>query len=155
MLLNASVPSASSTTSKDASPFGATVNSASVGPQPDVGQFAARCAVAAANEGARSHRGGVGRLVAPAGGFPPGSQGVACCGFGWGTFRVPKSYRNSRFVWIAVAAAAVVGAVAGAPVGLAAGFCAQAPLARGTVTAARAVVASVAAIGVGATLALA
>ena len=55
---------------------------------------------------------------------------------------------------IAVAAAAAVGAVVGAPVGLVVGMAAPAPLSRGSVTAARATVASVAAIGAGATVLL-
>ncbi len=53
---------------------------------------------------------------------------------------------------IAVGAAALVGAVMGAPIGLVAGLGARAPLARGNVTAAHAVVGSVGAIGAGATV---
>jgi hypothetical protein len=54
----------------------------------------------------------------------------------------------------AAAAAAAVGAVVGVPVGLVAGLGARVPLARGNVTAARAIVGSVGAIGAGATLSL-
>jgi len=57
-----------------------------------------------------------------------------------------------ELVPVAVAAAAVVGAVVGAPVGLVAGLGARAPLARGNLTVARVIVASVGAIGAGATL---
>lgn len=53
---------------------------------------------------------------------------------------------------VAVGAAALVGAVMGAPVGLAAGLGARAPLAHGNVTAARAAVGSVGALGAGATV---
>jgi hypothetical protein len=53
---------------------------------------------------------------------------------------------------IAVGAAAIVGAVAGAPVGLVAGMLAKRPLARGNAAVVRAIVAVVAASGAGTTV---